>query len=214
MITHIGFLSSGGICTSILADLFSKFTLVAPRSKRVTIAIAGALGLTCIAEAAGLRVLMADEGAADAEFVQQLSDTRDVDSRFERVRLPIDLPRVTTAEVGVFDDERANVRVRTRGIGFGKLPETIVTVAVGAAASRATLEQPGEEPIVLAMLIRLDDEGLKPVPAFRRTDRRAGVLLREPAMADQLALVNAVLPGKRRLGVVATVESKPPVREL
>ena len=58
---------------------------------------------------------------------------------------------------------------------------------------------------MLAMLSRLDYESLKGKPgaAARRT-AAIGVLLREPAMADQLALIDAVLPQKRRLGVVAT----------
>ncbi|MFS2168308.1 hypothetical protein ACCD09_31750, partial [Variovorax sp. Varisp62] len=50
------------------------------------------------------------------------------------------------------------------------------------------------EPLVLAMLSRLEYETLKAAsPALRRGDRRVGVLLRDPAMADQLALINAVL---------------------
>jgi len=65
------------------------------------------------------------------------------------------------------------------------------------------------------MLSRLDYENLRAAsPALRRGDRRVGVLLRDPAMADQLALVGAVLPQKQRIGVVATPESEPLVREL
>jgi putative ABC transport system substrate-binding protein len=65
------------------------------------------------------------------------------------------------------------------------------------------------------MLSRLEYESLKAAsPALRRSDRRVGVLLRDPAMADQLALINAVLPQKRRIGVIATSESEPLVREL
>lgn len=89
-----------------------------------------------------------------------------------------------------------------------------MTIAVGATASRAAIDRPGADPLVLAMLTRLDYERLKSQPAFRRTDRRVGVLLRDPAMADQLALVDAVMPRQRRLGVVATAESEPLLREL
>ena len=89
-----------------------------------------------------------------------------------------------------------------------------ITMAVGPVAARAAIERPGQDPLVLAMLSRLDYESLKASPALRRTDRHVGVLLREPAMADQLALIDAVLPQKRRLGVVATAESEPIVREL
>jgi putative ABC transport system substrate-binding protein len=81
-------------------------------------------------------------------------------------------------------------------------------------AARAAIERPGQDPLVLAMLSRLDYESLKASPALRRTDRHVGVLLREPSMADQLTLIDAVLPQKRRLGVVATSESEPIVREL
>ncbi|RZI88154.1 MAG: ABC transporter substrate-binding protein, partial [Variovorax sp.] len=81
-------------------------------------------------------------------------------------------------------------------------------------AARAAIERPGQEPLLLAMLTRLDYEGMKSHPALRRSDRRVGVLLRDPAMADQLSLVDAVMPNKRRLGVIATAESEPLVREL
>lgn len=89
-----------------------------------------------------------------------------------------------------------------------------ITIAVGMAAARAAIDRPGAEPLLLAMLTQLDYESLRRDPGLLRADRRVGVLLRDPAMADQLALVDAVLPQKRRLGVVATVESEPLVREL
>jgi putative tryptophan/tyrosine transport system substrate-binding protein len=87
-------------------------------------------------------------------------------------------------------------------------------MAVGLAAARSAIDRPGHDPLVLAMLSRLDYESLKANPALKRADRPVGVLLREPAMADQLALIDALLPQKRRLGVVATAESEPIVREL
>lgn len=89
------------------------------------------------------------------------------------------------------------------------------TIAVGMAAARAAIGRPGAEPLLLAMLTQLDYESLRDDPRLLRTGRRVGVLLRDPAMADQLALIDAVLPPmKRRLGVVATVDSEPLVREL
>lgn len=92
---------------------------------------------------------------------------------------------------------------------------TTATIAVGMAAARAAIDRPGAEPLLLAMLTQLDYESLRDDPRLRRTDRRVGVLLRDPAMADQLALIDAVLPQKkRRLGVVATFDSEPLVREL
>ncbi len=89
-----------------------------------------------------------------------------------------------------------------------------LTMAVGIAAARTAIEAAGRGPLVLAMLSRLDFESLRAHPALRRGDRPVGVLLREPAMADQLALIDAILPQKRRLGVVATAASAPMVREL
>ncbi len=89
-----------------------------------------------------------------------------------------------------------------------------LTMAVGIAAARTAIEAAGRGPLVLAMLSRLDFESLRAHPALRRGDRPVGVLLSEPAMADQLALIDAVLPQKRRLGVVATAASAPIVREL
>jgi putative tryptophan/tyrosine transport system substrate-binding protein len=92
---------------------------------------------------------------------------------------------------------------------------TTATIAVGMAAARAAIDRPGVEPLLLAMLTQLDYESLRDDPRLLRTDRRVGVLLRDPAMADQLALIDAVLPPKkRRLGVVATFDSEPLVREL
>jgi putative ABC transport system substrate-binding protein len=87
-------------------------------------------------------------------------------------------------------------------------------IAVGMAAARTAIDRPGVEPLLLAMLTRIDYEALRGDPGLRRTDRRVGVLLRDPAMTDQLALIDAVLPHKRRLGVVATLDSEPLVREL
>lgn len=198
----------------MLVALFSKFLRVAPRRKCVAIAFAGALTFPCNSGASDLRVIIADDAAPDAEFVNQLRDTREVGSRFELLRLPTTSPGAAALDAGASGEDRANAGVRTRGIGAGKLSEPTVTIAVGAAASRAAIERSGEEPLVLAMLTRIDYENLKSIPAFKRADRRLGVLLRDPAMADQLALIDAILPSKRRLGVVATVESEPLVNEL
>ncbi|MNK70474.1 ABC transporter substrate binding protein [compost metagenome] len=165
-----------------------------------------------VASAATLTVLVGDDQAASAEFVQQLRTGQPASGKFELVRIG---PGAPAAEPASADTEpAANTGVRTRSLRTAS--DAGLTVAVGTAAARAALERPGAEPLVLAMLSRLDYETLKaasPV-ALRRGDRRVGVLLRDPAMADQLALVNAVLPQKRRLGVIATPESEPLVREL
>ena len=164
------------------------------------------------ASAATLTVLVGDDQTASAEFVQQLRSDQSAAGKFELVRIG---PGATTTEPAGTDTEpAANTGVRTRSLRTAG--DAGLTVAIGTAAARAALERPSTEPLVLAMLSRLEYESLKaasPV-ALRRGDRRVGVLLRDPAMADQLALVNAVLPQKRRLGVIATPESEPLVREL
>lgn len=163
--------------------------------------------------AASLTVLMGDDMAASSEFVQQLRADQEPGGRFELVRVS---PGAAQPEAAAAPDtERAaNAGVRTRGLR-PSAADTPLTMAVGPAAARAAVERPGQEPLVLAMLSRLEYETLKASsPALRRGDRRVGVLLRDPAMADQLALVNAVLPQKHRVGVVATPESEPLVREL
>jgi putative ABC transport system substrate-binding protein len=167
--------------------------------------------------ATSLTVLMGDDAAASAEFVQQLRADQGAGGKFELVRLSPTGADPQAADTGTgTDSERAasaaNAGVRTRSL---RTADTPLTMAVGPAAARAAVERPGQEPLVLAMLSRLDYEALKASsPALKRGDRRVGVLLRDPAMADQLALIDAVLPQKRRIGVVATPESEPLVREL
>ncbi|SCK61391.1 putative ABC transport system substrate-binding protein [Variovorax sp. HW608] len=142
------------------------------------------------ASAAGLTVLMADESAPYAEFVQQLRELQEAGSRLDLIHLAAGQPAPAPS------------------------PGDAVTMAVGVAAARSAIERPGQDPLVLAMLSRLDYESLRISPAMRHPERQIGVLLRDPAMADQLALIDAVMPRKRRLGVVATSESAPLVREL
>lgn len=189
-------------------------TLLRALRAGVGLAAMGAAMLGGSAHAGGLTVLMADEIAPHTEFLRQLRDTRDAGSRFDVVRIPTG----GAADVPPADEERSLVAgVRTRGLrtsAAAMAADTNITMAIGPTAARAAIERPGQEPLLLVMLTRLDYEGLKTSPAFKRPDRRVGVLLRDPAMADQLALVDAVLPGKRRLGVVATAESEPLLREL
>jgi putative ABC transport system substrate-binding protein len=160
------------------------------------------------AHAAGLTVLVADELAAHTEFVRLLRESQEAGSRFDLVRLGGPAPELPSAA-----EDRVTAGVRTRGMRPSAPADVPVTMAVGPVAARAAIERPGQDPLVLAMLSRLDYESLKTSPALRRTDRHVGVLLREPSMADQLALIDAVLPQKRRLGVVATAESEPIERE-
>ena len=203
------------------------------RALRVGVGVAsvGAALLGGGAHAGGLTVLIADETAPHTEFLRQLRETRDArdpNSRFDVVRMSnggADLSTASAAATAIAtataDEERSVVTgVRTRSMRASAAASPIVpadtniTMAVGPSAARAAIERPGHEPLLLVMLTRLDYEGLKTSPSFKRPDRRVGVLLRDPAMADQLVLVDAVLPGKRRLGVVATAESEPLLREL
>ncbi|RST48369.1 ABC transporter substrate-binding protein [Variovorax sp. DXTD-1] len=172
--------------------------------------------LAAAASATGLTVLMGDDLAAHSEFVQHLRAGEEPGGRFDLVRLPQGGADTSQAvETAAAEPDRgANAGVRTRGLRTAPA-DTGMTLAVGVPAARAALGRPGQQPLVLAMLSRLDYETLRASsPALRRGDRRVGVLLRDPAMGDQLALVGAVLPHKYRIGVVATPESEPLVREL
>ncbi len=178
-------------------------------------------GLAQAALTTRMTVLTADDRTANAEFIQQLRDTQAPGSRFDVVRLPPDGAQPPAAAPATMADEEqaANAGVRTRslrgsGAGNGGGSSEALTVAVGPGAARSAIESEGREPLLLAMLSRLEYESLKASPGLRRTDRRVGVLLRDPSMADQLALVEAALPQRRRLGVMATAESEPLLREL
>ncbi|CAN5715678.1 hypothetical protein BH11PSE13_BH11PSE13_11050 [soil metagenome] len=217
--------------------MFANHLRTLVRAVRVGVGLAsvGAALLGGSAHAGGLTVLMAEETAPHTEFLRQLRETRDArdpNSRFDVVRMSNGGADVSTASVAstatatavttaVAEEERSVATgVRTRSMRASAAAnsvapaDTSITMAVGLSAARAAIERPGQEPLLLAMLTRLDYESLKMSPAFKRPDRRVGVLLRDPAMTDQLALVDAVLPGKRRLGVVATAESEPLLREL
>lgn len=197
-----------------------------PRAAR---ALPAALALAWVAAcpagaaaAASLTVLMGDDAAASSEFVQQLRADQEPGGKFELVRLApgaadpqqgAEANSASASASGSDSERAANAGVRTRSLRSAA--DAPLTMAVGPVAARAAVERPGQEPLVLAMLSRLEYESLKAAsPALRRGDRRVGVLLRDPAMADQLALINAVLPQKHRIGVVATPESQPLVREL
>lgn len=175
-----------------------------------------------LAQAAPTRmtVITANDPAASAEFIQQLRDTQAPGSRFDVVRLPADggsAPPPIAAAAAAEEEQAANAGVRTRGLRAGAPANggiEALTVAIGPGAARSAIEREGREPLLLAMLSQLEYENLKSSPGLRRTDRPVGVLLRDPSMADQLALVEAALPQRRRLGVVATAESEPLLRDL
>lgn len=193
-------------------------------ASRALQAVVPALLLLCmppgLAQAAPTRmtVFTADDRTASAEFIQQLRDTQAPGSRFDLVRLPSDGSSVPASTAATEEEQPANAGVRTRGLRAGATPASggaeALMVAVGPGAARSAIEREGREPLLLAMLSQVEYENLKSSPGMRRTDRRVGVLLRDPSMADQLALVDAALPQRRRLGVVATAESEPLLREL
>lgn len=199
----------------VAAMLFSiPVQMLARALRSVACAAIACLG---IAHATALTVLLADDFTPHAEFVRHLRDLQE-GGRFHVLRLDGATPAAGTevAAAVVVEEDRANPGVRTRGIrpSASAAAAEGVTVAVGARAARAAIDRPGTDPLLLAMLSRLDYENLRSLPALRRPERRVGVLLRDPAMADQLALVSAALPQKRRLGVVVTTESEPLLREL
>lgn len=190
---------------------------------RLPTALAGAallLGLwlhPLAAAAMAWTVITADSAPAHAEFVRALrepSGGAEGDAAIEVVRLEAGSALPPVAEAAGEDSVVAGVRTRSLKRDAPPARADNLTIAVGPAAARAALERPGREPLLLAMLSRLDYEDLRSLPALHRTQRRVGVLLRDPAMADQLALIDAVLPGRRRLGLVVTGESEPALEEL
>lgn len=111
--------------------------------------------------------------------------------------------------------------VRTRGLPPRNAPPattspaSLVEVAVGPQAARAALDQPsGDGPLLLALLSRLDYHGLQSHPALRQPRRPIAVLLREPELGRQAALIRALLPPRPRIGVVASADVEPLVEEL
>ncbi|MEJ8857945.1 ABC transporter substrate-binding protein [Variovorax robiniae] len=185
---------------------------------KVWLTLCLALLLAMPARAFGITVLQADDLPAHAEFVRQLKDSQDPSGGFALVRVGPQGIATANADMAAVEDDRVGGGVRTRSAranntGTGAVPPSI-TIAVGLDAAKAALERPGTDPLVLAMLSRLDYESLKANPALRRVDRRVGVLLRDPAMADAVALVDAALPRKRRLGIVVTDESEPLLQDV
>lgn len=195
--------------------MFFKLSRVASGALRAVVSalllLAMQPGLAQAAAPTRLTVLTLDDRAASAEFVRQLRETQAPGGQMQVVRLSPDGAGATAAPSGAEEEQAANAGVRTRGLrGSGEG----LTVAVGPGAARSAIESDSREPLLLAMLSRLEYENLKANPGLHRADRRVGVLLRDPSMADQLALVDAALPQRRRLGVVATAESEPLLAEL
>ena len=194
----------------------NRFSLLSPGLRTIAVAALCCAALwAASAHAAGLKILLADDTATHAQFVRQLRDSQGVSGTFELVRISASGSAMGSANGMGATEDSVTTGIRTRGIRHSApAAEAPLTMAVGVVAARAAIERRGSEALVLAMLSRLDYESIKNSPAMRRADRPVGVLLREPAMADQLALIDAVLPSKRRLGVIATTESEPILQEL
>ncbi|MBS0453327.1 MAG: ABC transporter substrate-binding protein [Proteobacteria bacterium] len=166
-----------------------------------------------------LTVITGDDQAASAEFIRQLRDGQAPGAQVQVVRLSPDGTRSAAAPAE--EEQSVNAGVRTRSLrtnessaGGGSAGGDGLTVAVGPGAARSAIESDSRDPLLLAMLSRLEYESLKDNPGLRREGRRVAVLLRDPSMADQLALVDAALPQRRRLGVVTTAASQPLLAEL
>jgi len=171
------------------------------RTRELRMLAAGVLtfahALLVHAASATLTVFVPDALAA-SELVQQLRATQGSGERFELVR-------VDAAGIGAAPGTRAPPAAPE---------EENWAVAIGPAAARQAIGRGGDEPLVLAMLSRIDYDRLKDNPGLHRSARRIGVLLREVPMRDQLALIQAALPDKHRLGVVSTPAGDAVLREL
>jgi len=182
-------------------------------AQRLLAAFACAALLCGVAQAAGLTVLMTDDNAAHLDFVRQLREHQEPGSRFDLIHLSAADTMGGRADDRVAPGGRPARMVARRNAPL-VLSDDQVTVAVGLDAACAAIDYPGRSPLVLAMLSRLDYESLKGNAALHHPERPIAVLFREPAMSDQLALIDAVLPARPRLGVIASAESEPIVGEL
>jgi len=190
--------------------------------------------------AADMTLILDDTSQQYGEFAAQLRSVNAASHRLTQGRVDIlpmdalhqlDAPQAPAARTAPDDGDSVLAGVRTRSARGSMLPEAGqannsppapraegndpgVLIAVGPRAARAVVQRSGSEPVLLALLGRLEYEELRSLPALRRPDRAIGVLLRDPAAAAQLSLIDAVLPGKRRVGVVTAPRAEPLVREL
>lgn len=189
--------------------------------------------------AADMTLILDDTGQQYGEFAAQLRSVNAASHRLTQGKvdiLPLDAlrqldgPQAGAPRSSADDGDSVLAGVRTRSARGSMLPDTGasaspppvraesgdpgVLVAVGPRAARAVVQRAGNEPVLLALLGRLEYEELRALPALRRPERAIGVLLRDPAAAEQLSLIDAVLPGKRRVGVVTAPQAEPLMREL
>jgi len=191
--------------------------------------------------AADMTLILDDTAQQYGEFAAQLRSVNAASHRLTQRKvdiLPLDSlrqldgPQAAAPRASPDDGDSVLAGVRTRSARGSMLPDPGasaptpstaaraegndpgVLVAVGPRAARAVVQRAGNEPVLLALLGRLEYEELRALPALRRPDRAIGVLLRDPAAAEQLSLIDAVLPGKRRVGVVTAPQAEPLMREL
>ena len=156
-------------------------------------------------------MLLADDTPSHLEFVRTLR-------KHPNPRQTIRVQRIqpTAEEPGTLDDGQDNtlVNIRTRSLGATP-PTEAVTIAVGAAAARVALQRPGNDPLLLTLISRLDYQDLRDVlDSTRARSRRISVQLRDPALAEQLRLMGTLLPTQRRLGVLVADSADPVLKEL
>jgi putative ABC transport system substrate-binding protein len=190
--------------------------------------------------AADMTLILDDTAQQYGEFAAQLRSVNAASHRLTQGKvdiLPLDslrqlgAPQAAAPRAGPDDGDSVLAGVRTRSARGSMLPDTAssaspppparaegsdpgVLVAVGPRAARAVVQRAGSEPVLLALLGRLEYEELRALPALRRPERAIAVLLRDPAAAEQLSQIDAVLPGKRRVGVVTAPQAEPLMREL
>lgn len=181
-----------------------RFTRVPARTAWLACAL---LAATAPALAQGWRVMVppADQtSVAEAEFQQALAQVLRPSSVDAQLGDTVDGAQVSA---GV----SAGVRTRSlRQAATQPLPLTL-TLSVGATAARTALSDASDAPLLLTMLSHQDYSALLPLA---QSHTRVAVLLQDTAFMDQLLLIDAVLPSKRRLGVVVTPASELVLREL
>lgn len=185
-----------------------------------------------LAQAADMTLILDETAQAHGEFVAQLRSINAASHRLTQGRvdtLPLgslgELDARPAAPADEGDSVLAGVRTRsargsmlphasTGGSAPPRTDDAGVLVAVGPKAARAVVQRAGTEPVLLALLGKLEYEALRSLPALQQPGRPIGVLLRDPEAAEQLNLIDTVLPGRRRVGVVTSPQADVLLREL
>lgn len=189
--------------------MFANCLPMLRRARHAVVASACAALLCGGAHAGGMTVLVSDDSASHGDFVRELRSGQAPLGRFELVHLS-----TAAVENERIEGDTGHPARDPRHRSIPSSADDELTIAVGLEAACAAIDGPARGPVVLAMLSRLDYEGLKGNAALRHPERPIALLLREPALADQLAMIEAILPARPRLGVIASPESEPIVAEL